>query len=180
MTRPDFVFHFRRHRADGQGTRFDLVGWDGAGCYAPLICPLKRSGEPVVYVNRWRVKPGTAPDPRKGGLILAAPGKAKGEHGRNLSSIFEPSPEHPGQGFGDMGPRVDAILTRRDELMGTFTAFVFLGLGLQAETLFLSWTSGGVSEALAPAPPVLGGGGLSAPPPGSLNNNVHLATDFET
>jgi hypothetical protein len=167
MKRPDFVFHFRRHRADGQGTRFDLVGWDGAGCYAPLICPLKKSGEPIVYVNRWRLKPGAAPDPRKGGLILAAPGKARGEKSRNLSSIFEPLPEYPGQGFGDMGPRVDAILTRRDELAGTFTVFVFLGLGLQAETLFLAWTSGGVSGELEPAPPILGDGGL--PPPSSGN-----------
>jgi len=47
------------------------------------------------------------------------------------------------------------------------TVFVFLGLGLQAETLFLSWTSGGVLEELAPAPPILGGGGpaLSAGEP---------------
>ena len=164
MKRPDFVFHFRRHRGDGQGTRFDLVGWDGAGCYAPLICPLKKSGEPIVYVNRWRLKPGAAPDPRKGDLILAAPGKAKGEKSRNLSSIFEPSPEYPGQGFGDMGPRIDAILTRRDELAGIFTVFVFLCLGLQAETLFLTWTSGGVSEELTPASPILGDGGL---PPSS-------------
>jgi hypothetical protein len=127
---------------------------------------LKRSGEPVVYVNRWRVKPGTLPDPRKGGLILAAPGKAKGDKGRNISSIFEPSPENPGQGFGDID-RLDAILTRRDELAGTFTVFVFLGLGLQAETLFLAWISGpagGVSEELAPVPPIFGEGGL---PPSS-------------
>jgi len=118
MKRPDFVYRFKRHREDGQGTRFDLVGWDGPGCYAPLMCPLKRSGEPVVYVNRWRLKAGTAPDLRKGGLTLAAPGKRKGDKGRNLSSIYEPSPEHPAQGFGDLGPRVDAILTRRDELAG--------------------------------------------------------------
>jgi hypothetical protein len=185
MTRPDFIYRFKRHREDGQGTRFDLVGWEGPGCYSPLMCPLKQSGEPVVYVNRWRLKAGTAPDPRKGGLTLAAPGRRKGEKGRNLSSIYEPSPEHPGQGFGDLGPRIDAILTRRDEFAGTLTVFVFLGLGLQAETLFLAWISGpegGVSEALAPAPPILGGGGLPPSPPETLynNNNVHLATDIET
>ncbi|MGA2547528.1 MAG: hypothetical protein ABSF43_13320 [Rectinemataceae bacterium] len=182
MTRPDFVYRFMRHRTDGQGTRHDLAEMLG-GYYTPLICPLKKTGEPIVYVNRWRMKAGTAPDARKGGLILAAPGKAKGEKGRNVSSIFEPSPEHPGQGFGDIGPRVDAILTRRDELAGTLTVFVFLGLGLQAETLFLAWTSGpdgGVSEELAPASPILGGEGLPPSPPGSPYNNVHLATDSET
>jgi hypothetical protein len=144
MIRPLYVYRFRRHRTDGEGTRYDLAGWDGPGCYAPLACPLKRSGEPVVYVNKWCIPAGTAPDSRKGGLILAAPGKARGEKGRNLSSIFEPSPEHPGRGFGDLEKRRDAILTERNAEVGTLSVYVFPGLGLQAETLFLTWIDGGV------------------------------------
>jgi len=154
VTRPDFIFHFKRHRLDGTGTRFDLVACEGPGCYAPLVCPLKRTGEPVVYVNRWRLPPGAAPDPRKGGLILAAPGRAKGERGRNLSSIFEPTPERAGWGFGDID-RKDAILTHREEEAGELTIWVFLGLGLQAETLFQAWQTGGVALDLSPGPHIM-------------------------
>ncbi len=179
MTRPDYVYRFTRHRTDGQGTRFDLTGWHGPGCYAPLVCPLKRTGEPVLYVNRWRVKEGAAPDPRKGGLILAAPGKAKGEKGRNVSSIFEPSPDHPGRGYGDIGPRKDAILTIRDEEAGTLTVLVFLKLGQQAETLFLSWLDGGVAEEVA-APALLTFETLKPSDFQCLDNNVQFASNIDT
>jgi len=149
--RPDYVYYFRRHRTDGTGTRFDLTIWDGPGVYAPLVCPLKRTGEPVLYLNRWRVKAGTAPDARKGGLILAAPGREKGEGGRNISSIFEPLPECPGQGYGDVD-RLDAILTRRDEATGTLTIYVFLKAGHQAQYLFMDWIDGRVSQELKGTP----------------------------
>lgn len=183
MTRPDYVYRFKRHRLDGQGTRFDLAGYEGPGCYAPLLCPLKRSGEPIVYVNRWRMPAGAAPDPRKGGLILAAPGKAKGERGRNLSSIFEPTPERAGWGFGDID-RKDALLTRREEEAGALTVWVFIGLGLQAETLFRAWETGGVALDLAAplrlvphAAEAMGGGASGELPP---INNVPEVSLFDT
>jgi hypothetical protein len=168
MKRPDYVYRFKRHRTDGQGTRFDLASWEGPGTYAPLVCPLKRTGEAVVYVNRWRVKTGTAPDPRKGGLILAAPGRAKGEGGRNITSIFEPLPERPGQGFGDVD-RLDALLTRRDEEAGTLTIFVFLKAGLQAQYLFTDWIDGQVAEEID-----------GTPRTAMLDNNVSLDADSAT
>jgi len=168
MMRPDYVYRFKRHRTDGQGTRFDLAGWDGPGVYTPLVCPLKRSGEAVLYLNRWRMKAGAAPDPRKGGLILAAPGREKGERGRNISSIFEPLPEHPGMGYGDID-RLDAILTRRDEEAGTLTVFVFLKAGMQAQILFMDWLDLRVTEEVA-----------GPPPEPLLDNNVSLDADSAT
>ena len=178
MTRPDYVYRFTRAinpKTGKLGTRYDLTGMEGPGCYAPLVCPLKRSGEPVLYMNRWRVKEGAAPDPRKGGLILAAPGRAKGEKNRNISSIFESSPDHPGRGFGDMGPRKDAILTYRDEEAGMLTIRVFLGLGLQAETLFLADLDGGVWADVFPSPLLTPGGPLA-----DDYNKPYLATDSDT
>ena len=176
MTRPAWVYRFQRHRKDHEGSRFDLVAWDGPGYYAPLVCPLKKTGEPVVYVNRWKVKAGEAVDPRKGGLILAAPGRGKGDKGRNLSSIFEPMPEAPGWGFGDLErdgvKRLDAILTHREEEADSFTVFVFPGLGMQSETLFHARLTGGV--ALEVDEPQRMTPGLS------LYNNVPLTSDFDT
>jgi hypothetical protein len=109
--------------------------------YEPLYCPLKRAPfAPVLYLNRPRVKPGTAPDPRRPPLGLFAPG------GRNVSGIFEPSPEHPGRGFGDALDRKDALLIRRDDVAQTMVIYVFPGLGLQSLSLFMAWIDGGVSE----------------------------------
>lgn len=138
MIRPTWVYHFKRHRKDGEGTRLDLVSWDGPGCYAQLMCPLKRTREPVVYLAPWRITTGNAPDPRKGDLILAAPGR------RSLSSIYEPLPEYPGRGYGDLNKRKDAILTVRDEQAEHLTVYVFPNLGLQSQSLFLTWIDGGV------------------------------------
>jgi hypothetical protein len=163
MIRPTWVYHFTRH---AEGTRFDLTGWEGPEPYAPLVHCLKRSGEPVLYLNKPRLAPCAAPDPRRPTLGLFAPG------GINVSGIFEPSPEHPGLGFGDIS-RKDSLLTRRNEKAGTLTILVFPELGLQSLTLFFQWLDGGVSEDPLPAPPLLGEG----PERGCLDNNVHLDTE---
>lgn len=171
MNRPISVMHFKRHRQDGMGTRYDLVGWEGVK-YAPLVNPLRKTGEPIVYLNRWREKKGQAPDPRKGQFILAAPPNEKGGKGRNLSSIYEPSLESPGWGFGDIGPGrpgADAIRTHRNEEAGTLDIYVYAGLGACAELLHLAGLTGparGVSEKVEPDP--------------SLINNVSLLAKTET
>jgi hypothetical protein len=169
MIRPTWVYHFTRAinpKTGRPGTRYDLTGWEGPVPYAPLVHCLKRTGEPVLYLNRPRLAPGVAPDPRRPTLGLFAPGDS------NVSGIFEPSPEHPGRGFGDV-ERKDALLTRRDEEAGSLTVFVFPGLGLQGLTLFMAWIDGGVSEDLLPGPPLLGEG----PEGGCLDNNIYLDTD---
>jgi hypothetical protein len=163
MIRPTWVYHFTRH---AKGTRYDLKGWEGPEPYAPLVHCLKRGGEPVLYLNRPRLAPAAAPDPRRPPLGLYDTEK------KTISGIFEPSPEHPGHGFGDIA-RKDALLTRRDEEAGKLTILVFPALGGQSLTVFLAWLDGGVSEDPLPAPPLLGEG----PEGGGLDNNVHLDTD---
>jgi hypothetical protein len=59
--------------------------------------------------------------------------------------VFEPSPEHPGQGFGDALDRKDALLIRRDDEAETLKIYVFPGLGLQSLSVFMTWIDGGVS-----------------------------------
>jgi len=189
MTRPDFAYHWTRAinpRTGKPGTRYNLTGWQGPGCYAPLVGTLKTTGEPVVYVNKNQEKAGTTPNERRPENGLFLPPKGNEKNGKQISGIYMPSPEHPGLAYGDAGggrPGPDALLIRWNLVTGTLTVFVFLGLGPQAEMLFLSWITGpagGVSEELAPAPSLLGGGGFPPSPPGSLYNNVHLATDIET
>lgn len=143
MIRPTWVCQFKRHRDEnGQvGTRWDYsagTGPSGNTIYGPLYCPLKRAPyTPVVYLNRPFGKRGSAPDPRRPALGLFAPG------GHNITGVFEPSPEHPGRGFGDVD-RTDALLIHRDDAAQTMAIYVFPGLGLQSLSLFMAWVDGGV------------------------------------
>lgn len=145
MIRPTWICRFKRHRDEnGQvGTRWDFVSGTGPlgnMIYGPLYCPLKRAPyAPVVYLNRPRFKPGSAPDPRRPALGLFAPG------GGNITGVFEPSPEHPGRGFGDALDRKDALLIHRDDAAETMNIYVFPGLGLQSLSVFMAWIDGGVS-----------------------------------
>lgn len=141
MTAPSLVAFFRRHEA---GTRYDLTGWDGPGCPHALFGLLKRGHAPIVYLNRYRLRPGAAPDPRKPPIGIFKPDKGS----TCISGVWEPDPAAPGCGFGDIGPRRDAILTVREETAGTLRIMVFPDLGMQAETLFLAWRDGWVSESI--------------------------------
>lgn len=156
MIYPLFIYRYERPinpRTGKPGTRYNLVEWKGPGCYHVLgKLRLKSTQEPVVYVNRWKEKRGIV-NSRKGKLILAAPGS------RCLTSLFEPEPEAPGKGYGDLSidgerPGRDAILSIRDDKAGVLELAIFKDLGPQSETLFFSWLDGGVVWAVRPKPRV--------------------------
>jgi len=135
MIRPTWVYRYRRV----QGTVFHFEGMEGPGCYAPLVHFRKKKNPDIAYLYLGPPKKkGNAPlGPRDPRLSIHA-------NGKNISGIFEPSPEYPGKGFGNIERR-DALLTVRDDAAGELTIYVFPGLGMQDETLFLSWHDGGVS-----------------------------------
>lgn len=181
MTRPTWKLQFTRaiNPKTGQpGTRYNRTLQEGPGDYVPLCGTLKKTGEPIVYVNRPKEKRGAVPNERKPEWAVFLPG------GEQVSGMFLLGPEHPGLAFGDAGggkPGPDALLMRWELEKGLLTIFVFPDLGPEAEMLALVWAdgpSGGISEELAPLSPILWPEAEAAP--GSLNNNVHLHTDFET
>ena len=144
MNTPNYIYHYRRPvnpRTGKPGTRYDLVGRDGSGPYPILDTAKLRDGTQIVYLNKPRVKSETGLKSGRSDLILAAPNR------KSLSSIYEPEPEAPGYGFGDIGrfrPGEDGILTKRDDEAGTLEIAVFKGLGRQTTWLFHAWLAGGV------------------------------------
>ncbi len=152
MISPAWKYYFQRCK----GTRYNLLSWEGPGCYSPLFGLLKREKVPIVYLN----KDLGGPNQRKPLFGLYKPGKVKSE---KITGIFEPSPDHPGRGFGDVS-RKDALLIRRNEETATLEILVFPGLGMQSLNLFLYWISSMISEV----------------PAEMLNNNVSLDTKIET
>ncbi|MCG8451676.1 MAG: hypothetical protein MI717_00665 [Spirochaetales bacterium] len=82
-------------------------------------------------------------------LIHEDPKSGKKRFPENVSNIYEPDPNRPGEGYGDIQGTNHVFLSRRTIQTEGLQIFVFKDRKGQGAVLFQAWGAGGVIEALA-------------------------------
>lgn len=150
MTCPVSDYRYTRHVApDGSvGVRWDYLNHDGQE-QPDLFFVLKRTGEKAIYLNPQYGKKAGQDAPKyslrwdkKRPLIK----NGKTIWTNKASGFFEPDPERPGCGYGDINNNRDAVLIRKTDT--EMIILVFPGRGNEAAALFTQWGTGGVSESI--------------------------------